>query len=145
MSKKPTDQAREFAEQFSVRPALDEHERACNEEIIEAISGHWLAGHCSRDKEMATLTKQLATSRSLVKEICDEWNEPCNVTCSSYGHDRSCKSVNIAEAKRAMAQEIARLTSFIIRMQAACGIPNPQKACRVVIDLAKEVLGKIAD
>ena len=45
--------------------------------------------------------------KSLLDDICEEWNEDCDPDCSSYGHSHTCKATNISEAKRAMREEIA--------------------------------------
>lgn len=44
--------------------------------------------------------------KALLKDICDEWNEGCDPACDSYGHEKTCKSVNIANAKRALQSQL---------------------------------------
>src|SRR3990167_6881555 len=51
--------------------------------------------------------KELSNLRSLLKDLCEEWNEDCDPDCSSYGHSHTCKSTHISEAKRARGEEIA--------------------------------------
>jgi|SRR3990167_863321 len=51
--------------------------------------------------------KELSNLRSLLKDLCEEWNEDCDPDCSSYGHSHTCQSTNIVQAKRAMREEIA--------------------------------------
>lgn len=54
---------------------------------------------------------EIAGLKRCLKDICEEWNEDCNPTCNSHAHDETCKRANIAEAKKAMRLEIARLKS----------------------------------
>lgn len=54
------------------------------------------------------LLDELKTARNLIKEICAEWNEDCEVSCDKWGHDGECKSVSIAAAKRALQSKLAQ-------------------------------------
>lgn len=52
-----------------------------------------------------TLKAQLETHRALLKEICEQWNEDCDPACDRHAHASGCKSVDIANAKRALQAE----------------------------------------
>lgn len=53
------------------------------------------------------LLDELDSTKQLVKELCDEWNEGCEKNCSSYGHDEECAGTNLAVAKRNLNQQLA--------------------------------------
>ena len=60
-------------------------------------------------QELEKLRHDLKITRQLLKEICDEWNEDCDESCDSYSHAETCKATNIANAKKALQEEIQKL------------------------------------
>lgn len=65
----------------------------------------WLAYKTARKKAQ----EEYGHMKSLLKDICDEWNEACEDTCNSHGHDEECCAVDIANAKRKLNQETTAL------------------------------------
>jgi hypothetical protein len=59
--------------------------------------------------ERDALRVEIKVCRGFLQEICNDWNEDCDPGCDSWGHKYSCKSVNIANAKKALHAEICRL------------------------------------
>jgi hypothetical protein len=64
----------------------------------------------SYPEEFDKIKKENENLHLLLKDICGEWNEDCDEACDSWGHTETCKMVSIAEAKKAMREEIERLT-----------------------------------
>lgn len=75
------------------------------------------------EAERDQLRAALANLKALLRSICEEWNEGCDPACDSFGHTDTCKGTNIAQAKRAMRDEIERLRAVVgsIERVAACG------------------------
>lgn len=75
------------------------------------------------EAERDQLRAELANLKALLRSICEEWNEGCDPACDSFGHTDTCKGANIAQAKRAMRDEIGRLRAVVgsIERVAACG------------------------
>lgn len=46
---------------------------------------------------------------SLVKSLCDEWNDECPPGCDSYAHEDDCGATSITVAMRKRGEEIAAL------------------------------------
>lgn len=80
---------------------------------IERLKKDWEDARTARwdflETKIESAEKERDSVKELVKDLCAEWNEDCNETCDSYAHDETCRAVNIAEAKRAMREEIAQL------------------------------------
>ena len=54
---------------------------------------------------ITALREERDIAKKLVRDICAEWQEPCEPCCDSYGHDENCRATNIAAAKKALQQE----------------------------------------
>ena len=67
----------------------------------------------ANDAEKEEYKSKYISMKSLLKDICDEWNEKCEGTCNSYGHDEKCCAVNIANAKRKQNKAIAEARTLI--------------------------------
>lgn len=59
----------------------------------------------SLSTELAAANERADTWHKAVKDICDEWNEDCDAYCGQY-HTETCKAVNIAQAKRALREQV---------------------------------------
>lgn len=55
-------------------------------------------------KEIVELERQLSNHKQLLSDICQEWNEDCDSDCDSVTHTETCKSSNIAEAKKELKE-----------------------------------------
>lgn len=67
----------------------------------------------SYPEEFDKIKKENENLHLLLKDICGEWNEDCDEDCDNIAHSETCKAVNIAEAKKAMREEIENLTMRI--------------------------------
>jgi len=63
--------------------------------------------------KLAEAQKELETHRALLKDICEQWNEDCDPACDRHAHASGCKSVDIANAKRALQAERDSLRSSL--------------------------------
>ena len=68
-------------------------------------------------EEIERLTQERDSSRGLVKEICEEWNEDCEPCCNSYGHDENCRAVHISAAKRALRERAEKAEAQLAEAQ----------------------------
>jgi hypothetical protein len=57
------------------------------------------------EQQVAALTRERDSSRALVHNICEEWDEACDCTHdAAWGHGADCKATEIAAAKRALRE-----------------------------------------
>ena len=65
-------------------------------------------------EENGKLKSDLETKQRLISDICSDWNEKCNETCSSWGHDEDCRATNIGAAKRHLQSQLATARKALI-------------------------------
>lgn len=65
----------------------------------------------SDPEEFDKILKSNEGLHRILKDICEEWNEDCDEDCDNIAHSETCKMVNIAEAKKAMKEQIKFLTT----------------------------------
>lgn len=68
-------------------------------------------------KENARLLKNYDSVKSLLKDLCDEWDEDCEESCDSYGHDEMCRSVNLIQAKTSLNEQIKEVVQDNNRLE----------------------------
>jgi hypothetical protein len=71
----------------------------------------------SLDERLEVSDNKVASLKSLLKDICDEWNERCEDDCNSHGHTDTCCNVDISNAKRAMRLEIEDLKNKLAKVE----------------------------
>jgi len=67
--------------------------------------------------ENARLLKNHDSVKSLLKDLCDEWDEDCEESCDSYGHDEICRSVNLIQAKTSLNEQIKEVVQDNNRLE----------------------------
>jgi regulator of replication initiation timing len=68
-------------------------------------------------KENARLLKNYDSVKSLLKDLCDEWDEDCEESCDGYGHDEMCRSVNLIQAKTSLNEQIKEVVQDNNRLE----------------------------
>lgn len=87
-----------IAKPGSIAPSCHEYTRAlCDHELSDLI------------KELLSMRTENLNLKGLLKDICDEWSEACDVECDALAHTETCKSINIAQAKKDMRLKIESL------------------------------------
>ncbi len=84
----------------SLRFAMDSGDALKICESSRTLERELAAERAKREKAEA----KYKIARTVLLDICAEWNEDCDPACDSYGHTETCKATNIANAKRALRE-----------------------------------------
>lgn len=90
----------------------EEYDKAIRSECV-GRRNELLARDAALREKVERLTRERDNLRILLKDICDNWNEPCEPSCDSYGHDDKCKATDIGVAKRALHARVATLEAAL--------------------------------
>lgn len=64
--------ARKFAKKFTITIPITKEEREMNDEIIQAISEHYLAGYDSRNEEVELLKSRVGNMQAALAKVASQ-------------------------------------------------------------------------